>query len=165
MVKVKLNGLQKNSSKKQDIIERYVDIKNPGSFLGIDGFLANNKKLIRKDVNQALKHVPAYTLHKPVKSQFARNKTIVSFIDEQWQIDLCDVSNLKNKQLSQFYNFLFIAIDSFSRFAFVVPKKNKSSDETKSFWSISSRFKILEMEILNYFVNNSITKIKRIKSF
>ena len=131
MDKEKLNGQQKNSSKTKEIIQRYVDIKNPGSFLGIDGFIKNNNnKLERNEVEAALKHVPAYSLHKPVNSKFKRNKTIVGEIDEQWQIDLCDVSNLKNKKLSQFYNFLFVAIDSFSRFAFVVPIKDKSSEET-----------------------------------
>ena len=122
------NGLEKNISK--EIIKKYTDIKNPGSFTSANTFVKNNPQYKLNQTYEALSEVPSYTLHKNILKKFNRRKTIVSKANHTWQIDLADVSNLKNKKFSQFYNFIFIAIDSFSRYAYAVPLKNKSSEET-----------------------------------
>ena len=36
-----------------------------------------------------------YTLHKPVKRKFPRNKIITAGLDVDWQADLADLSGLK----------------------------------------------------------------------
>ena len=67
-----------------------------------------------------------YTLHKPVRYNFPRNRVIVTGIDDQWQADLVDVSSLA--RFNKGYRFLLTCIDVFSKFASVVPLKNKTGE-------------------------------------
>ena len=67
-----------------------------------------------------------YTLHKPVRYNFPRNRVIVTGIDDQWQADLVDVSSLA--RFNKGYKFLLTCIDVFSKFAWVVPLKNKTGE-------------------------------------
>lgn len=77
----------------------------------------------------------AYTLHKPVRKSFKRNKVRVRGIDENWQADLVDVQNLK--QFNGGYRYLLTCIDVFSKYAWAVPLKSKlSKDVVKAFESI-----------------------------
>ena len=69
-----------------------------------------------------LRSKDTYTLHKPVRYNFPRN--IVTGIDDQWQADLVDISSLA--RFNKGYKFLLTCIDVFSKFAWVVPLKNKS---------------------------------------
>ena len=76
-----------------------------------------------------------YTLHKPVRYNFPRNRVIVTGIDKQWQADLVDISSLA--RFNKGYKFLLTFIDVFSKFAWVVPLKNKTGGFlVKSFQSI-----------------------------
>ena len=65
----------------------------------------------------------SYTLHKPVRKRFPRNKTIVFYIDELWQMDLCDTSNIK--QYNDGATFILTIIDVFSKVAFARALKDK----------------------------------------
>ena len=67
------------------------------------------------------------SLHKPVRINFKRNKTVVMSMHEQWQADLCDMSLKKSD--NDGYTFLLTCIDCFSKYAWVVPIKNKSGGE------------------------------------
>lgn len=112
------------------IEKKYTDVSNPGSFSGLSGFLKNNKELNSIETKNKLSSINSYTLHKPLIKKFKRSQTIVSGNVDTWQIDLVDVSNLKNKKLSQFFSFLFVCIDVFSKYAFVIPIANKSANES-----------------------------------
>ena len=46
-------------------------------------------------------------------------------IDHMWQIDLIDLSNIRNKFYSQNYSFALTCIDAFSRYAWVEPINEK----------------------------------------
>ena len=48
-------------------------------------------------VREWVKEQDTYTLHKPIRRKFKRHRTKVTDIDEQWQLDLADVSKLKKK--------------------------------------------------------------------
>jgi len=113
----------------ENILKLYTSVNQPGSFSGLSSFIRNNKGFTSREVQNELSKLPAYSLHKAVKRKFLRQKTYVDGIDNTWQIDLVDVSNLKNKKFSQFYNYLFVAIDVFSRYGFLHPMKNKSAEE------------------------------------
>ena len=52
-----------------------------------------------------------YTLHKPVRYNFPRNRVIVTGVDEQWQADLVDMSSLA--LFNKGYKFLLMCIDVF----------------------------------------------------
>ena len=71
-----------------------------------------------------------YTLFKSADRKFNKQKTFANGLDDWWQIDLLDVSNIKSKILKQYYTFLFVCIDVFSSYAWVVPMKNKTAAES-----------------------------------
>ncbi len=63
------------------------------------------------------------TLHKPVRYRFSRNKTIVMSIGDQYQADLCDMTNIAKD--NDGYKFLLTVKDCFSRRAWAIPLKSK----------------------------------------
>ena len=86
-----------------------------------------NPEIKLKQVRDWLKKQETYTLHKSVRKHFPRRKTIVSGIDDVWQVDLCDMSSLS--RYNSGYKFLLTGIDVFSRYAFCRPLKNKTGME------------------------------------
>lgn len=98
----------------------YYDPKSTGSLGGVERL----KKTVNKPVINWLRGEDAYTLHKPIKRKFKRRRVVVSGVDAQWQADLVDVKNLKkwNRQ----FQYLLTCIDVFSKFAWVIPLKNKT---------------------------------------
>src|SRR5437867_9488072 len=75
-------------------------------------------------VKKWLAQQPTYTLHKYARRNYKRNKTLVSDIDEQWQLDLVDVSSLSKYNGGNKY--LLTCIDILSKFAWCEPVKNKT---------------------------------------
>lgn len=113
-------------SKKLDPVLKklYFDAKLPGSFGGVEALRRNVPRVKRGDIRQWLAHQDTYTLHKPVRHRFSRRRIIVGGIDHQWQADLIDVQKLKKH--NDGYTFLLTCIDVFSKYAWVVPLKNKT---------------------------------------
>ena len=62
-------------------------------------------------------------LHKPVIKKFNRRKVYSSFKDNIWGVDLADMRLLSRRNKG--IKYLLCAIDLFSKFAFVVPLKDK----------------------------------------
>ena len=100
----------------------YFDPRNPASFGSARELQRASGQDIFK-VKDWLKEQNAYTLHKTVKRKFPRRKVIVGGIDHQWQCDLVDVARFKNKNTK----FLLTVIDVFSKYAWVVPVKDKTN--------------------------------------
>ncbi|RWS26471.1 hypothetical protein B4U80_02435 [Leptotrombidium deliense] len=71
--------------------------------------------LTLKEVKEWLSGELTYTLHKPARKNFSRNKIIVQNIDEQWQADLVDLQQF-HKQNN----------DIFSKYAWAIPIKTKT---------------------------------------
>jgi hypothetical protein len=105
--------------------EKYFNPKIPGSFSGLYSFYKNSnfKNKYKKKIKNILLQNDTYTLHKPVKKKFKRNKVIVTGIDDIWQIDLVDVAKIAKDNDN--FKFLLVCIDSFSKYAWVVPLINK----------------------------------------
>ena len=93
-----------------------------------------------KSVKQWLLRQDPYTLHAPARKRFQRNVMRVRGIDENWQADLVDVQNLK--KYNDGYRYLLTCIDVLSKYAWVVPLKNKTP--THFFFS---DFKIFDIYI------------------
>ena len=111
----------------------YYDPKQPGSLSGVDKFYRSQKDGTRKQVKTWLRGEEAYTLHKPVRYRFSRNKVIVSGIDDQWDADLMDMTG----QPDDGYHYLLVATDILSHYAWTRPLKNKTGKEvSKAFESI-----------------------------
>lgn len=113
----------------------YFDPKAPGSYAGLSTFKKAHPSL--KDVAKVLQQYPAYTMHKPTRRGFPRNRVVVGGIDHQWQMDLADLSKLS--RYNDGYNFLLCCIDILSKFAWIVPLQQKSAKHlTKAFAEILS---------------------------
>ena len=78
----------------------------------------------------------AEELHKPIIKNFKRRKVYCSSKDDIWGVDLADM------QLMSKYNkairYLLCVIDLFSRYAWVIPRKNKKEKvllkDLKRYW-------------------------------
>ena len=109
----------------------YYDTNNASAYTGRENIFRNAKKVLpllrRRDVDAWFQKQLAYTLHKPVRYQFPRNKTIVASIDDQWQADLCDMSSKAKHNDGN--TFLITCIDCFSKYAWAVVLENKSGEQ------------------------------------
>ncbi|GFS77867.1 uncharacterized protein F54H12.2 [Trichonephila clavipes] len=78
----------------QDLAAFYENPEVPNSFGGVEALHRSVKGNIVKDVKHWLSQKDAYTLHKPVRHKFQRNRVFVSDIDRQFQADLVDMQSL-----------------------------------------------------------------------
>ena len=62
-------------------------------------------------------------LHKPIINKFDKRKVYSQFKDNIWGVDLADMQSLSRKNKS--IKYLLCAIDLYSRYAFVIPLKDK----------------------------------------
>ena len=67
---------------------------------------------------------------KPPKKIFATNKTIVYHIDEIWSLDILDLKDY-GPENNRNYRYVLVIIDSFSKFGWTVPLKNKNAQTIK----------------------------------
>ena len=108
----------------------FYDPRHPASFGGVNSVhKAVNKDKTKKAipfsyVSKWLSQQDTYTLHKPVRIHFRRNRVIVGGIDEQWQADLVDLSSLS--KYNDGNHFLLTCIDVFSKYAWAIPIQRKT---------------------------------------
>ena len=74
---------------------------------------------IKKDSSLIL----ANELHKPVIKKFNKRKVYSQFKNNIWGVDLADMQSLSKKNKG--IKYLLCAVDLYSKYAFVVPLKNK----------------------------------------
>ena len=67
----------------------------------------------------------AEELHKPVKRKFRKRQVLVTGIDKIWAADLADMKALSKE--NEGVNFLLLVIDTFSKYGWIVPLKNKKA--------------------------------------
>ena len=65
-------------------------------------------------------------LHKPVKRKFKKRRVLVSGNNEIWAADLADMSALKD--YNDDYTFLLLVIDTFNKYGWIIPLKNKKGE-------------------------------------
>lgn len=78
-------------------------------------------------------------LHKPARRNYPRRSTITLGIDDLWQADLVemDSGNLKGiSKINKGYKYLLTIIDTFSKFAWAIPVKNKTGESVSKVMSI-----------------------------
>lgn len=66
-------------------------------------------------------------LHKAVRKNFKRRRTIIKGLDDLWQMDLAEMSNYARENKG--FKYIFVVIDCFSKFAWTKPIKTKSGEE------------------------------------
>ena len=80
-----------------------------------------DKKSIRSGINSS--SIVANELHKPVIKKVNKRKVYSQFKDNIWGVDLADMQSLSEKNKS--IKYLLCAIDLYSKYAFVIPLKDK----------------------------------------
>ena len=137
----------------------YYDVKQPGNLGGVAA-LARATKQKKEDVRNWLSFEDTYTLHKPVRRKFLRRRIIVGGIDHQWQADLIDLQKLKKD--NEGYVFLLTCVDVFSKYAWVVPLKDKSGKSlVKAFQHIFDERKPLKLQMDKGTKNRLVQKLLR----
>jgi hypothetical protein len=101
----------------------------PTSYSGVNRLWQSarhiDKRVRKRDVEKWLLAQDTYTLHRQARSKLSAEPRVhVSRIDEQWAMDLCDVTNIR--QHNEGCNFILTVIDVLSKWADAeaVPKKN-----------------------------------------
>jgi len=107
----------------------YYNLDHPDSFSSVEKLYLAAKQIDNKitlnDTKNWLSKQRTYTIHRNVIRKFKRNRVIVQFIDEQWQADLVDMQQHERQNLG--YKYLITIIDIFSKYAWVIPLKNKTA--------------------------------------
>ena len=78
---------------------------------------------IKKDTTKSSSLILADELHKTVIKKFNKRKVYSQFKDNIWGVDLADMQSLSKKKKK--IKYLLCAIDLYSKYAFVVPLKDK----------------------------------------
>lgn len=108
-------------------VDKYFDPKEPGSYAGASTYHRHHPQMKLEKLAEILSAYRGFTLHKPVRRRFPRNKTIVGGIDAQWDIDLSDMTKFADDNDNM--KFLLCVIDVFSKKAWILPMKNKTPAE------------------------------------
>lgn len=105
----------------------YYDLDSPASYSGINAIIREakrrNSKVSIKDVKKFLQEQEVYTLHKPVRRKFKRNRVVAAGFDTDWQADLCDMQKLKKE--NDGYGYILTCVDVLSKFSWAIPVKTK----------------------------------------
>ena len=118
---------------RKDLITQYYKLAQPASY-------TSQTKLEKvyhgkRNVKDWLKNQKTQQLHKPIKLNFRRVYTYAPNVDYLWQIDLTFLRDLKH--FNKGNEYLLACIDVFSKYAWVIPIKNKSAE------SVLEAFKII----------------------
>ncbi|XP_066912835.1 uncharacterized protein [Clytia hemisphaerica] len=110
----------------------YYSLASPASFSGLEKLYREARKnsatISRSKVKRWLSSQLTYTIHRPVsRLRFATRPVVVYDIDEQWQMDLVDLTKLS--RYNSGFKYLLTCIDVLSKFAFVQPLKTKTGKE------------------------------------
>ena len=120
---------------KEELLKKlYCDLKNPAAYARKSKLLQEAKKhdanISIGDVEQWLKSQLAYTLIKPIRLNFKTRPVVVHQIDEQWQINLVDVSKLSKH--NDGFKFTMVVIHILSKYAWLKPLKSKHGIAVKN---------------------------------
>jgi hypothetical protein len=114
----------------QILRQNYFDASLPGSLFGFQSFsraLRERGVIVAPEkIREFLRSEPTYSLHRPVRRKYKRNKVTSMCIDYLWQIDLVDLQ--KFAKLNKGYKYLLTCIDVFSKYAWVMPIKSNEGN-------------------------------------
>ena len=83
-------------------------------------------QLSRNKIRTWFRQQNTYTLHRPVRYRFKRNRVIVGGIDKAWEADLVIMDSLSKENNG--YKYILTVIDVLSKYAWVEPLKTKSGE-------------------------------------
>jgi hypothetical protein len=117
---------------KEKILKRLYNNPNyPSSFAGVDQLWIEAKKELpnikKKEIKEWLEGSRTYTIHRPRRVNFPRQKTIPSGYMTDVQVDIADLQKISKENNG--INYALIAIDILSKQVFGVPVKNKNAKD------------------------------------
>ena len=172
---VMLNLKEDNENNSKLLHDLYFSIKSPSAFTNVkalyDAARIQNPTIKYKAVKEWLSQQLSYSLHKPIARKYSTRPVMVYSIDEQWQIDLVDLSKLSRGNKG--YKYLMVVIDVLSKFAWVEPLKTKTGVElTKTLQHVFKRGKrqplVIQTDKGTEFLNKNVRlflKKRNIKLF
>ena len=104
----------------------YYDPEHPAA-LGSIAALAAAAKVSVKKTKEWLKKQSTYTLHKRARKTYPDRKYYVNNIDDQWQMDLADMSRIQRQNDN--HRYILTCIDILSRHGWARPLKTKQGPE------------------------------------
>ena len=128
MNKRKKRKLNKEKKLERMVLKTYYDFSNPGSYGGLERLHKATGVPVKK-LKSIMRKNLIYSLHKPVRIRYTRNPTVANSIDHQWAADLTDMKNLS--RYNKGVKYLLMVVDVLSKYAWVVPMKNKTGAEQK----------------------------------
>lgn len=133
-----------------DIKTNYNLPGHPIAYSGIDNIFRYYKgKIDKEKIKNILSSIDNYTLHKQYRSG-QRNNAYSHFLRQRFEIDLVDISNLA--EYNDGVTFLLVAIDTFSRYAFVRLLTNKKAE------TVLTAFKSILQEAKKYPITVSMDR-------
>lgn len=123
----------------KELKKLYFDPGSPACYGGVTALYREAKKRFPKinikTIEKFLAKQNTYTLHKPVRRKFPRNKIVTAGLDVDWQADLADLKALKKYNSN--YTYILVVVDVLSRYLWAVPLKRKTpTDVTNAFEQI-----------------------------
>ena len=88
----------------------------------------HGRNITKKQLYEWLSKQDVYTSHHPIIHRFARRRVVTRGLNDVWDVDLMDMSNLA--KYNDGVHFIAILIDIFSRYLYVEPMKNKTTKQT-----------------------------------
>ncbi len=111
----------------------YYNTSSPACYAGIQAVYREAKNrdpnVKLSDVQEYLHKQHTYTVHKPIRRKFHRNKFIAFYVDSHWQADLCDLQALS--KYNDGYKYLLTCCDVLSKFCWAIPVKNKQASTVR----------------------------------
>lgn len=140
----------------------YLNPKHPAAFSSVENVKRSVKGFSRKKIQEYLKGVPTYTLHRQIRHRFSRRKTTSAGPKFSVQADLCDYSAYAKD--NDGVKFLLTMVDVYTRMLYVEPLKNKSGLEVaKAMGKIFSENKLepvyLHTDMGKEFYNNHVKEL------
>ena len=143
----------------------YYNPKHPAAYGGVEAVFCAVKKdrvnISRRQIKEWLAEQPVYTLHKPIRKNFKRNRVLVDKIDQQWQAALVDMASLA--KYNKGFKYLLTCIDVLSKYAWAVHLKNKTGLAlTKAFKHILKSGRkpyLLQTDKGSEFVNRTVQNL------
>lgn len=111
------------------LAQLYYNPSHPAGFSGASNLkeAVKNKQYEEKAVDEWLQSQDTYTLHRPARKRFPRNKYIVYSINELWQCDLNDLRGIS--KYNDGYCYILTVIDVFSKMLYARVLKRKTPSE------------------------------------
>ena len=122
-----MDKIKKSANAYLSHVHEYPD--HPASSSGLDKLYCIAKKefpsITRNEIKQWAENNLSYSLHKPSRRNFKRNKIYAPEIDSLWEADLAFVQDVA--KVDDGVNYLLVVINVFSKCLWVRPMKNKTA--------------------------------------